>query len=235
MAKMTGFIFQDEYLERLAKLSDQELGRLVRALAIYHATGEQQELAGRESIAYDFIKVDIDRIDEKYAAKCDTNRNNRQRSSTNDNERERTMTNVPKDKYKDKDKEKDIDDDATAHARETSFGTVNADPVIVAVQQELTGLTVSHYDDLAAFRQDLPDELVIEAINEAVAHGARTWAYVRSILQGYIKDGVKTVGQARERSDKRKREGPCGKRVTAQRYEQRNYSEGELEGMVDGL
>lgn len=107
MAKMTGFIFQDEYLERLAKLSDQELGRLVRALAIYHATGEQQELAGRESIAYDFIKVDIDRIDEKYAAKCDTNRNNRQRSPTNDNERERTMTNVPKDKDKVKDKDKE--------------------------------------------------------------------------------------------------------------------------------
>lgn len=235
MAKMTGFIFQDEYLERLAKLSDQELGRLVRALAIYHATGEQQELAGRESIAYDFIKVDIDRIDEKYAAKCDTNRNNRQRSSTNDNERERTITNVPKDKYKDKDNKKDIDDDATAHARETSFGTVNADPVIVAVQQELTGLTVSHYDDLAAFRQDLPDELVIEAINEAVAHGARTWAYVRSILQGYIKDGVKTVGQARERSERRRRQGAPGKKVTAQQYEQRDYSEGELEGMVDGL
>ena len=237
MAKMTGFIFQDEYLERLAKLSDQELGRLVRALAIYHATGEQQELAGRESIAYDFIKVDIDRIDEKYAAKCDTNRNNRQRSSTNDNERERTMTNVHKDKYKDKDKEKekDIDDDATAHARETAFGTVNADPVIVAVQSELTGLTVSHYDDLAAFRQDLPDELVIEAINEAVAHGARTWAYVRSILQGYIKDGVKTVGQARERSERRRRQGAPGKKVTAQQYEQREYSENELEGMVDGL
>ena len=84
---MTGFIFQDEYLERLAKLSDQELGRLVRALAIYHATGEQQELAGRESIAYDFIKFDIDRIDEKYAAKCDTNRNNRQRPSTTVNDR----------------------------------------------------------------------------------------------------------------------------------------------------
>jgi DnaD/phage-associated family protein len=229
---MTGFIFQDEYLERLAKLSDQELGRLVRALAIYHATGEQQELAGRESIAYDFIKVDIDRIDEKYAAKCDTNRNNRQRPSTIVNDRQQSSTIVPKDK----DKEKDIDDDdATACARETPFGAVTVDPVIVAVQTELTGLTVSHYDDLAAFRQDLPDDLVIEAINEAVAHGARTWAYVRSILQGYIKDGVKTVGQARQRSDKRKREGPPGKRVSAQQYAQRQYSEGELEERCEDL
>lgn len=233
MAKMTGFIFQDEYLERLAKLSDQELGRLVRALAIYHATGEQQELAGRESIAYDFIRFDIDRIDEKYAAKCDTNRNNRQRSSTIDNDRQQSSTIVPKDKYKDK--EKDIDDDATACARETPFGSVTVDPVIVAVQTELTGLTVSHYDDLAAFRQDLPDDLVIEAINEAVAHGARTWAYVRSILQGYIKDGVKTVGQARERSDKRKREGPPGKKVSAQQYTQRHYSEAELAARTEDL
>jgi DnaD/phage-associated family protein len=228
---MTGFIFQDEYLERLAKLSDQELGRLVRALAIYHATGEQQELAGRESIAYDFIKVDIDRIDEKYAAKCDTNRNNRQRPSTTVNDRQQSLTIVPKDK----DKEKDIDDDATACARETAFGVVDADPVIITIQRELTGLTVSHYDDLEAFRQDLPDDLIVEAVNEAVAHGVRTWAYVRTILQGYIKDGVKTVGQARQRSDKRKREGPPGKRVSAQQYAQRQYSEGELEERCEDL
>lgn len=130
---------------------------------------------------------------------------------------------------------KDIDDDATACARETPFGSVTVDPVIVAVQKELTGLAVSHYDDLAEFRQDLPDDLVIEAINEAVAHGARTWAYVRSILQGYIKDGVKTVGQARERSDKRKREGPTGKKVGAQQYTQRHYSEAELEARTEDL
>jgi hypothetical protein len=135
MAKMTGFIFQDEYLERLAKLSDQELGRLVRALATYHATGEQQELAGRESIAYDFIKVDIDRIDEKYAAKCDTNRNNRQRSSTNDNERERTMTNVPKDK--DKVKEKDIKENDLSVIKEKRqrFSPPTADEVKAYCQE----------------------------------------------------------------------------------------------------
>lgn len=239
MAKMTGFIFQDEYLERLAKLSDQELGRLVRALAIYHATGEQQELAGRESIAYDFIKVDIDRIDAKYEAKCETNRRSRvgtnvderARTTTNVDERQQTSSNVPKDK----DKVKDIDDDATARAHETAFGTVDVDPVIITIQRELSGLTVSHYDDLSAFRKDLPDDLIIEAVNEAVAHGARTWAYVRSILQGYIKDGIKTVGQARERSERRKRQSNPGKQVTAQQYTQREYTEDELEARITSL
>ena len=93
MARMTGFVFQDEYLERLAKLSDQEVGRLVRALAEYHATGKEQELAGREGVAFDFIKVDIDRIDQKYEARCETNKNNRQQTVTNDNDRQRSSTN----------------------------------------------------------------------------------------------------------------------------------------------
>jgi DnaD/phage-associated family protein len=113
---------------------------------------------------------------------------------------------------------------------------VDADPVILAIQRELTGLTVSHYDDLAVFRQDLPDDLIVEAVNEAVAHGVRTWAYVRTILQGYIKDGVKTVGQAKERSERRKQSGKqVGKTVSAQQYAQRSYTEGELESRVDDL
>ena len=234
MARMTGFVFQDKYLERLAKLSDQEVGRLVRALAKYHASGEEQELTGRECGYYDFIKGDIDEIEDRYAAKCETNRNNRQRPSTTDNDRQRPSTDAPNynSNYNDN---KEIDNDATARARETAFGVVDADPVILAIQRELTGLTVSHYDDLAVFRQDLPDDLIVEAVNEAVAHGVRTWAYVRTILQGYIKDGVKTVGQARQRSDKRKREGPPGKRVSAQQYAQRKYSEGELEGRCEDL
>lgn len=95
MARMTGFVFQDKYLNRLAKLTDQEVGRLVRALAIYHARGEEQELKGRECGYYDFIKADIDEIEQRYTARCETNRNNRQRTSTNVNEREQSETNAP--------------------------------------------------------------------------------------------------------------------------------------------
>jgi hypothetical protein len=67
---MTGFVFQDKYLDRLAKLSDQEVGRLVRALAVYHASGEEPELKGRECGYFDFIKGDIDEIEQAYQKKC---------------------------------------------------------------------------------------------------------------------------------------------------------------------
>lgn len=54
------------YRDKLARLSDQEVGRLFRALMQYSETGEVPELAGRESIAFDFIAYDIDNVKEKY-------------------------------------------------------------------------------------------------------------------------------------------------------------------------
>lgn len=53
--------FYYSYRKKLEKLSDQEVGRLVRSLLEYGETGETEELAGRESIAFDFIADDINR------------------------------------------------------------------------------------------------------------------------------------------------------------------------------
>jgi len=64
------------YLKKCEKLTDQELGRLFRALMGYSITGERQELAGRESIAFDFIADDIDRAEAAYQEKCETSARN---------------------------------------------------------------------------------------------------------------------------------------------------------------
>lgn len=61
------------YVKKCEKLTDQELGRLFRALLNFSATGERQELAGRESIAFDFIADDIERAQQAYDAKCQKN------------------------------------------------------------------------------------------------------------------------------------------------------------------
>lgn len=64
------FCCYHSYRKKCEKLTDQELGRLFRALLMYSETGERQELAGRESIAFDFIADDIDRAKDAYEAKC---------------------------------------------------------------------------------------------------------------------------------------------------------------------
>ena len=81
---MTGFFCQDEYLAKTAKLTDEEVGRLFRALIDYHANGVLTELDGRESIAFDFIKEDIDKAEEAYAKKCEQASKNRRKALSND-------------------------------------------------------------------------------------------------------------------------------------------------------
>lgn len=73
MAEREYFPCYHSYLKKCEKLTDQELGRLFRALMEYSINGERQELAGRESIAFDFIADDIDRANESYLEKCAEN------------------------------------------------------------------------------------------------------------------------------------------------------------------
>ena len=234
-----------ETLALVKRYPEAQRCRLYEAMAAYAFTGEEPDWPedALEWYGWEALKQQVDRARSKSeqnkanggkAKRTEAKASETERTEANQSGSKRNGANLPKEK--ENEKEKEIDNDATARARETAFGVVDADPVIITIQRELTGLTVSHYDDLAVFRQDLPDDLIVEAVNEAVAHGVRTWAYVRTILQGYIKDGVKTVGQARERSERRKQSvKQVGKTVSAQQYAQRQYSEGELEGRCEDL
>lgn len=73
---MEYFCCYHSYLKKCEKLSDQELGRLFRALMKFSETGETQDLTGRESIAFDFIADDIDRAKKHYEEKCKKNSEN---------------------------------------------------------------------------------------------------------------------------------------------------------------
>lgn len=105
---MEYFCYFHSYGKKTERLSDQELGRLVRALCVYSETGERQELTGRESLAFDFMAEDIDRAKKAYKKKCDTNRHNVERRYTtvdDGNERIPSPTKSTKDKNKQKEKE----------------------------------------------------------------------------------------------------------------------------------
>ncbi len=64
------------YADTCKRLTDEELGRLFRALMHFGATGELPDLAGRECIAFDFIADDIERSREAYERVCEKNREN---------------------------------------------------------------------------------------------------------------------------------------------------------------
>ena len=248
------------FSEIMEPLDDAERGRLFSAMLAYAAGGEQPAFSGNERFVWPAARQAIDRTraeNERMSAIGSKggrpkNRENRTEpdetdgnlskpTETYENLSKPTETYVnlqkPTESHKEKKyKEKEsIEEADTARARETPFGPVELDPVILALQENLIAMAMQHYDDLEGYRDILPDDLIIEAVNEAVAHGARTWAYVRSILPAYVKDNIRTVGAARARAEKAKGVTQGGKKVSAQMYTQRSYTEEELEGRVDEL
>ena len=109
------------YRKKIEKLSDQEVGRLFRALMEYSECGTAPELTGRESIAFDFIAEDIDRDSAAYSQKCKVNADNGslggKRTQANGSERKRTEA-----KSSESDKIEDIRD-KTIKEIPTNVGT----------------------------------------------------------------------------------------------------------------
>ena len=81
-------------------------------------------------------------------------------------------------------------------------------------------LTPSHMAELGSFKRDLPDDVIRYAIDQACGNGAPRWSYVAAILQGFVESGVKTLGDAKARSARHKRQAQK-QRNPALNYEQR--------------
>lgn len=121
------------YRRRTKNLTDQEVGRLFRALLEYSETGEAPELTGRESIAFDFIADDIDRARERYDDSCRKNAENAKKrwnkEDTTEYDRIRPHTKDAKAKEKEKAnakaKEKKIDNALLAQAATQIIGRLN--------------------------------------------------------------------------------------------------------------
>ena len=57
-----GFVFKDDYMVQLAKLSDEEIGTLVMAFCTYHINGEMPELNDRLALVADILLPDVEWI-----------------------------------------------------------------------------------------------------------------------------------------------------------------------------
>lgn len=209
---MTGFICHDDYLNKTAKLTDEELGRLFRACMTYHSTGELKELTGRESIAFDFIKEDMDKADAAYKAKCETNKTNRlqalERMTTTEVKRQRTLTNVDERKEKKEEKEREL-----AERFERFW----------AIYPRHTNKEAAR----KAFAKLNPDDELMATILDAVKKQKESAQWTKDGGQ-FIPHPATWLNGARWKD-----EMPTGKKVAAQDFGQRDYSDVPKQMMDD--
>lgn len=200
MARMSGFVFQDEYLERLAKLSDQEVGRMVRALAEYHATGKEPELTGRESVAFDFIRVDIDKADKAYQAKC----NNMRREQSGAIDR-----NFPQLGADEPNKNNNINNE-----------DIKENP-LTGVKEKRTRFSPPTVEDVSAYCKERKNR--VDAQRFVDFYASKGW----KVGQNPMKDWRAAV-RTWEQRDNNPVQAPV-KQVRANQYQQRDYDESDLE------
>ena len=184
-----------------------------------------------EWFGWEALKQQVDRARSKSdQAKANGSKPKRKEASGSKAKQNEAESPKEKEKEKDKETEKDIYTTPTTRTCETAFGTVEVDELQNYAQQYLTGLTSTHLEELSDYENILNTQLVEHAIDEAVANSVRSWSYVRAILQGYIKSGIRTVAQAEQAKESHKKATAShGRQVTAQQYEQREYTEQELE------
>ena len=224
---MTGFFCQDEYLTKTAKLTDEEVGRLFRALMVYHADGVVADLNGRESIAFDFIREDIDKAEEAYKKKCDQARENRRKGLptevTDDNARQRPSTAVNGSDHNNINK-RDIN-------KKNKEINVLFDRFWSAYPRH-----VAKQEALKRFEKLNPSEELLETMLKAIEKQKGSEQWTKDNGQ-YIPHPSTWLNQSRW-EDELPAAGASGKIVNAQGYSQRNYEDEDaaaMERMLRGV
>lgn len=204
----------------MRNMSDAECGRLFRALLL-HSMGESQliKLQGREVGLYDVYSQDIDDDIAAYEAKCNRNRANGGQSgplAPSGPQSPHNNNNNINNKSNNKDNNNHQEDDARA----------DADPLVMYAVNNLQTMSPGNLHDLAEYAEDLPADVIRFAIDEGCANGAPRWSYVSAILRGYLRDGIRTVGDAkaakakhRTKLDRSPQDNP------ALNFEQREYKD----------
>ena len=139
------------YTDTLSVLTDEQLGRVIRAALAYMQSGTEPQLEPIEALAFGIIKKDAERSAGKYEAMCEKNRQNVQkrweskkqsdttvydgiRPYTSEYETIPTDTKNTKDKGKRiKDKGKTSSNDVSAESSEESSTPPDTDEIICAL------------------------------------------------------------------------------------------------------
>ena len=156
------FCCYHSYMKKCEKLTDQELGRLFRALMKYSESGERPELAGRESIAFDFIADDIDRSRSSYEEICKKNMENGKLGGRPKNRKNRTvLEETQKSQYKYEDEyeyksksKREYKNESVSPPKSPSRGTRFTPPAVEEVaaycQERKNGIDAQHFVDYYA-------------------------------------------------------------------------------------
>jgi len=174
------------FCDALNVMEDAEVGRLVRGMLAYARTGEEPGLSGREEVAFQCWRQTIDRSQEVYEARCMKNRENALKKRSHAKEK-------AKEKEKEKEKIKVKENNAAAAAAHAG----ELETLTGCYRQNFGRAPQAVRDAIAGWLKVLPAEVVEAAILESAQSGAKSWNYVRTVLERCRDEGVTSAAALR--------------------------------------
>ena len=206
-------------LDTLDLMDDAEAGRLFKAVLAYGRDGEERRLSGSEKLIFSMLRVQLDLDRENYDAisrvrsECGKMGGRPKKAiALSEKQMVSEKTNCIEDKDKDKDKDKDQDKDKDKDEDKPPV----RDAVVAYATENLMPMSYGNLEELVSFKNDLPDDVIMYAIDTACGNGKRVWSYVRKILARWCDEGIRTVGQVKEEESRwaaQSVKGADGKRV----------------------
>jgi DnaD/phage-associated family protein len=84
-----------------------------------------------------------------------------------------------------------------------SIKNINIKNIVEEYENEIGLLTPYGYQRLESYFEDLPEEVIIEAIHIASANNKKTLSYIEAILKRWIKQGYKCIADIKNTKNKK--------------------------------
>ena len=198
------------YLEPLADLTDEEVGRVVRAILKYGADRTIPDLSPSEKMAFSFMKANFDRDAAAYDAKVEKKRENGKKGGApvgNQNARKQKQPKQPKEE--EKEEEETNKKEESSSSKEWVVSTTMT-TLIESYEGAYGTATPVIRRSLGSYVESLGPELVGKVIEVTAQAGGRTWPYLAKSLEECKRKGMDLAAYEAEQI---RRKGGCNARV----------------------
>lgn len=208
-----------DFNETTQDLSDEQCGRLIRALVDY-ANGKDCDLNGMELMAFRFLKGSIDRNAKLSAVRAEAGRSGGKQTQAKAIKSKQAQANESKGKQNainnDNDINININSDSKSFLDDDEAAGIQREHDLVFTAAEDAGFKMSNTVRASLIRlySEHGLEKLLSGINECVTHGAVNLAYLEAVLKGKPKQQPVKI-------------------VPAHQYEQRDYTDVQGEMMAE--
>ena len=226
------FILYTEQKEVIDKLSNEQAGKLIKAIYEYVETGQMPKLDALLEIVIIPFKQNIDRNANKY----EETKKKRSEAGKIGAEVKKQMkakqanANFAKSEQAKQAVNVNDNDNVNVNDNDNNNNVVVGDSCVDGLQDiidfynnNIGFLNPYGLKILESYVEDMSSELVIYAMQIACENNKKTISYIKAILNNWTKANIKTLEEAKRENKK--------KVNTDKQIEQRNYTEDEFESL----